>query len=176
MRHIHGDHATEEVREISIFRRHEFNADPLVINNETRICFRCSNSIRDEIAILQANPMAMRVNGLKQTRNNTCFLCNAVGDLHRLSIECKVEVFIQCNIFFPETVRSCAQHLDRRGHLLLILLADLQSINRPYIIPGQYLQRLMQAMRDCSLQRRRIDDIEDLSDDQELVLTSFTKQ
>ncbi|KAL7290360.1 hypothetical protein TKK_0016053 [Trichogramma kaykai] len=175
MPHLRGDD-NEEVREIAINRRDAFGGDPQIINGNTRICANCYQSIREEVRLLQVNPGCMKLNVLWQTRNNTCFICNARANVHRLSIECKVDVYIQCDIFFPETVRSCVEHLDHRGFILSPLMAGLRSFHRAIDVPGQYMQRFMQAIRTSSYNNKRIDDIYDLSDEEVYNLTSLTKE
>uniref|UniRef100_A0ABD2W2Z6 SWIM-type domain-containing protein n=1 Tax=Trichogramma kaykai TaxID=54128 RepID=A0ABD2W2Z6_9HYME len=175
MPYLRGDD-NEEVREIAINRRDAFGGDPQIINGNTRICANCYQSIREEVRLLQVNPGCMKLNVLWQTRNNTCFICNARANVHRLSIECKVDVYIQCDIFFPETVRSCVEHLDHRGFILRPLMAGLRSFHRAIDVPGQYMQRFMQAIRTSSYNNKRIDDIYDLSDEEVYNLTSLTKE
>ncbi|KAL7290544.1 hypothetical protein TKK_0015312 [Trichogramma kaykai] len=112
---------------------------------------------------------------LFQSRNNTCFICNR-GNASRLSIACKVEVYVQCGIIFPELVRSCSHHLRDRGYILSPLLGGLRCIRCVYKPPGQYIQNFMEAMRSSILKSRRIGDVRDLTDEETCTLTSLTKE
>ncbi|KYN50167.1 hypothetical protein ALC62_01022 [Cyphomyrmex costatus] len=109
---------------IAVQRRNAFNRCALEVTDLTRICINCNQSIRQEIQAIEEDPGRLRLNVLSQTRNGTCLICNAEVDLHRLSIECKANVFICRNIYIPENVKSCQYHLDGRGFLLPALLLD----------------------------------------------------
>lgn len=171
---IYGEERAH-ICEIAVARRDGFNRAPMIVEANTRICFNCYQSILREIQLIEENPMSVRLNVLRQTRNNSCFICNNVDDLHRLSDNCKVKAFIECNIFFPETVRSCNHHLDEHGFILQPLLAGLQCINRQCVIPGPYLQVFLQGMREVSLDKRRFRDANELSDEEVYTLTSLSK-
>lgn len=133
--------------EIAIRRREGFNRAPLQVTPETRIRFNCHQNILREIAVMEANPMCLRLNVLTQTRSSSCFICNAVHNIRRISSESKADIFIQYDIFVPENVRSCEVHLDERGFLLRPLLVGLQFVYRPCVIQGPYLQSFLQGLR-----------------------------
>lgn len=111
---------------------------------------------------------------LKTDENESCFLCDAINDIHRLSVECKVNAFIETGIFIPELVRSCNHHLGARRYILPALLAGIRSINKACLIRGDYLQVFLLCMREVSINQRRIQDANDLSEEEMLVLTSLT--
>ena len=175
MSRIYGEE-NREICDIAVARRDGFDRAPQMVEPDTRVCFNCYQSIVREIRIIEENPMSVKLNVLKQTRNNSCFICNNVNNLHRLSIDCKVQAFLLCNIFFPETVRSCDHHLDERGYILQPLLAGLQCINRQYVIQGPYLQVFLQGIRNASLNNRRLNDINDFTNEEAYTLTSLTKE
>lgn len=135
MTRIGGDENANKC-EISIRRREEFRRLPLDVTHLTRICINCNNSIINEITAIEQDPACLRLNILTQTRNSTCLICNADADIHKLSIECKANVFILRDIYIPENVRSCRHHLNDQGYLLQPLLIGLRSVNRPYVIRG----------------------------------------
>lgn len=123
-----------------------------------------------------ANPHSLHLPVLRQTNNNTCLFCDAEHDIHRLSIECKVQVFVLCNIFFPETVRSCNHHIDERGFIIPHLLGGLNCVMRHIIVPPVYMQAFLQEMRTNSLMsRKRFMDITDFTDEECNIFTSLTK-
>lgn len=70
--------------------------------NESKLCFNCNVSILNEIAIIEADSTCLRLNVSKQTASQTWVICDAVNDLQRLSLACRVNVFIERNIFVPE--------------------------------------------------------------------------
>ena len=140
--------------EIAIHRREENDMPPLEVNANTKICINCNQSILNEIHIIELDPTCLTINVLTQTRSSSCLICNAVRNLHRLSIECKAYVFLKRNIYIPEGVKSCAHHLDNKGHILYHLLNGLRFINRPYVIRGPLLDLLMKMtfqMRNLKL-------------------------
>uniref|UniRef100_A0ABD2WGS7 DDE Tnp4 domain-containing protein n=1 Tax=Trichogramma kaykai TaxID=54128 RepID=A0ABD2WGS7_9HYME len=164
-----------EVCQISIFRRAELGLPPEELNDEIRICQPCYQNILEDIRLINENPHSLRLKVLWQTRNNSCFICNRENNLHRLTIDCEVNVFVKCNIYLPETVRSCNVHLDRFGNISEPLLGGLQSITRQCVIPGRYLQSFMQALRDNAIKNTRLNDLDNVSEEETLTLTSLSK-
>lgn len=73
-------------------------------------------------------------------------ICNADDDVHRITLQCRVNVFVLRDIFIPEDVRSCQYHLDDRSFFLQALLPGLRSINRPYVIEALQLQMFLQGL------------------------------
>ncbi|KYN09817.1 hypothetical protein ALC57_18070 [Trachymyrmex cornetzi] len=114
-------------REISIRRREENNMPPMDISPNSKICLNCNQSILNEINHIEQDPTCLRVNVLSQTRSSSCLICNGVGNLHRLSSDCKAYVFVKKNIYIPEGVKSCVHHLDKRGYILNHLLNDFET-------------------------------------------------
>lgn len=81
-------------------------------------------------------------------------------------MECKANIFIQRNIYIPETVRSCPHHLDSRGYIHSHLCLGLRSINRPYVIRGPQLQTFLQGLREAARSVTRIEDENSLTDEE----------
>ena len=77
----------------------------------------------------------MRLNVINRRGNRSCLLCGADNDLHRVSLQCKVSIFVQGNIYVPENVRVCDHHLNRNGELIPELIPSLRQTNRPYCVP-----------------------------------------
>ncbi|EZA56076.1 hypothetical protein X777_03921 [Ooceraea biroi] len=123
MTRIDGDENADKC-EIAIRRRDGFHRPPLDVTHLTRICSNYNQSIRNEIAAIEQDPTCLQLNVLTQTRNSTCLICNATNDIHRISVECKANVFIVQNIYIPENVKSCRRHLDDRGFILQPFLDD----------------------------------------------------
>ena len=84
-------------------------------------------------------------------------------------------MFLQCNIFIPDLVKSCLHHLDERGHLLRPLLNGLKYINRPYILRGPLLTSLLRGIRTVSKEQERFHCVDNCNEDEVLTLTSLTK-
>ena len=162
--------------QIAIGRRDVFNRPPLEITNLTRLCINCNQSIIEEINIIENDPQCLRLNVLTQTRNSTCFLCNAENNLIRLSIHCKARVFIRQNIYIPTSVRSCLNHLDEKGYILAHFLPQIRFLNRPYIIRGEDLNNLLQAVRNVANSTIRLEDEESFSDEEFECLSPITKE
>lgn len=85
--------------EITIQRRQSFDRSPVKISNLTRLCINCNLLTNNEIVAIEQDSSCLRLNVIMQTKNNTCLICNADVDIHRLSIECRATIFIQKNIY-----------------------------------------------------------------------------
>lgn len=133
-------------RQIAITRRDEFDHPPLHLDNNSRLCMNCNRSIIDKMAMIEADPTCLRLKVLTQTASQTCVICNAQNNVRRLSIQCRVQVFIETNIYIPDNVRNCEHHLDENGFFSKILLPALRFINRPYVIKGPQLQVFLQQL------------------------------
>ncbi|CAH1101718.1 unnamed protein product [Psylliodes chrysocephalus] len=120
-------------REIAVIRRNAENKLPLHVDNR-RLCINCSRSINQELIDVENNPFCLRLNVLSQTNNSTCFVCDEVNDIHRLSVECRIDAFIRTNIYISEDVKSCQAHLDDKSCILKILLPGLRYVNRPCVL------------------------------------------
>ena len=104
----------EDIHQVAIFRRNNNNLPNMNLYDNTRVCLNCYQSINNEIAMLQADPTCLKLNVLNQRRNRACALCNAENGLSRLSLQSRVNVFIRANIYVPEDVRFCPDHLNFR--------------------------------------------------------------
>lgn len=134
-------------RQIAIMRRDALLHPPLELDEESRLCANCNRSILQEIQLLNEDPTCLKLNVLSQTTNSTCVICNARNNLHRLSIECRVHVFIETDIYIPTNVRSCQHHLDENGLFLRVLLRGLRSINRPRKVDGQEMLAFLNQLK-----------------------------
>lgn len=172
---MNGDQNANK-RQIAITRRDELNHPPLALDENSRICLNCNRSIIDEIALIDAEPACLRLNVVTQTASQTCIICNTQNEIHRLSVECRVQVFIKRNIYIPDNVRSCRHHLTDNGCFLDCLLPGLQSINRPYIIRGQQLQVFLQGMRNVVIQRGTGIDCDNLTVEEFACMSPINRQ
>lgn len=116
---------------------------PSIDVGEKRIGFNCSNAVMywDELNRMQINPNCLRFNVLSPTRSHSYIICNARENLHRLSLECRVNVFIISDIYAPEFRRIC----DHHGFVLPDLIRGLRFVNKPYFVPN--LQRFISCLR-----------------------------
>lgn len=146
---IAGD-INEQKQQIAIHRRDNLNLPALEIQENTRLCFNCNRLINYEIQELAQNPESLRLNVLRQTRNSSCLICDNLENLHRLSLACRVNIFVLKNIYVPESVRCCNHHLDEKGYLPRLLQDGLQFINRPYHLHGLQLQNFLQGLRESA--------------------------
>lgn len=163
-------------RQIAITRRDELNHPALALNDESRLCANCNRSILNEIALLDADPTCLRLNVLTQTANNTCVICNAQNNVHRLSIKCRVNVYIERNIYVPLNVRSCQHHLDENGLFLKILLPGLRSINRPRIINGAEMLAFLDHLREVCANKVTSLDVNNLNDEEFQCIAPITRE
>ncbi|EZA62814.1 hypothetical protein X777_07631 [Ooceraea biroi] len=78
------DDGNANKRDIAIRRCDENNHPPLAVTNVTRICINCNRSVLDEIAVILRDPACLRLNLLKQIRNNSCFyrIAGAIINVH----------------------------------------------------------------------------------------------
>lgn len=134
-------------REIALSRRNTDNRGPIVIDDNTRLCNNCNISIVNEIRALQEDPLALRLNVLRQSSSNTCFICGNEGNVTRISLECRVNIYLKKNVYTSENTKSCAQHLDDRGHLFDHLYDELHFVNRPYRFKGNQLSTFLGELR-----------------------------
>lgn len=111
-----------------------------------------------------------------ETANHTCVICNADADVHRIILECRVNVFVLRDIFIPEEVRSYQHHLDDQGFFLQALLSGLRSINRPYVLKGLQLQKFLQGLRNVARDQRRFVDENSFTDAEFESFSLVTKQ
>lgn len=117
------------------------------IEMQSRICLNCNRSIINEIEQIQHDPRCVRINVLKQTRRQSCLICDAIDNLHRLSVSSRTKIYIAQNIYIPNGTRSCAQHLDNNGYMLPFLMPALRYIHRAYLIPGEDLRMFLEELR-----------------------------
>ena len=162
-------------KQIAVARRNTNNLPNSELDNETRICFNCNLSINNEIAAIEANPMCLRLNVLKQRGNSACVICNALN-YHRLTMKSRVDIFIRRNIYAPQNVRVCNHHLDDNGLIIAALLPVLQYVNRPYVIPGAELQVFLEHLRTAASSVPRLEDINNLDEDEFYCLFSLNKR
>lgn len=161
-------------RQIAVTRRNEQDHPPLQLDEQSRLCHNCNMSITNEIVAMNEDPYCLRLNILTQTASRSCVICNAQNNVHRLSLECRVNVFIQANIYMPDNVRACGHHLDEKGFLQDILLPELRFINRPYSMKGTELMGFLNHLRDVALQSRNLNE-DDLDDNEFLSLSPISK-
>lgn len=166
----------DEEREVAIMRRESLRHPPMELNDESRLCMNCRQSIAYEIATLQANPLALRLNVVSRPRNGCCLICHNVGDnMSSLSISCRVNIFVECNIYVPENVKSCNHHTNDEGFLPPILIAGLRAINRPYEIKGPQLTLFLQQLQNIAKTGNKFINYQTMSDEDFKVISPIDK-
>ncbi|XP_058801453.1 uncharacterized protein LOC131670101 [Phymastichus coffea] len=165
------------LREIAFTRRFENRRPEAPIDLETRICNNCNITIRREIQMLQADPNCTRLNVLSHRTNNECLVCHRRINIHRLSLQSRVHIFVERNIYVPARYCCCNEHLDEKGLLPLNIIEDFRFINRPYILNGPELQSFVQAMREEIVHSpvRRYEDERTLTDEQFAAISPISK-
>ena len=76
--------------------------------------------------MLEDDPQSMRLNVLFQTSSQTCLICNARHGIHRLSLKCRIDIFVKKNIYVAENHLCCNDHLNEMGLLSDNLLHGLR--------------------------------------------------
>lgn len=171
------DRPDDEIkREIAILRRDAANRPPINITDQTRVCANCNISIQNEIRMIEEDPGCLRLNVLTQRSSHSCFICNeiGIGNLSRLTVNCRVDIFIKMNIYVSENTKSCQNHLNEDGLLLRDLLLGLRFINRPYLIKGRELQIFLQEFR-ITATKSKYDNVHDLTDEEFETISPVTK-
>ncbi|XP_023311694.1 uncharacterized protein LOC111692151 [Anoplophora glabripennis] len=92
-----------------------------------------------------------------------------------MSSECRSNVFLEVDIYIPEGVRCCGQHLDRNGLIFRPLILALTSQNRPYVIPGADLQQLLGNLRREAQANDKLFNPNKLSEEEFMCLFSLNK-
>ncbi|XP_043480300.1 uncharacterized protein LOC122509998 [Leptopilina heterotoma] len=128
--------------------------------------------------MLEEDPQCMRLNVISQTSSHTCVVCNAPNNVHRLSLNSRVNIFVKRNIYIPVNNVCCNEHLDESGFLQADIVDQLRFINRPYIIRGRELQSLLEALRGevFNVAQGKFNDEHGLTDQECNVLTSLSKE
>lgn len=107
------------VAEITILRRHGLGSEPIDIGAESRLCFNSNLSIEGEIQQINRDRSSLfKTEHYYSNRNSSYIFCNSSTNVHRLSLECRVNIFVMKNIYIPEYVNCCNRHLDTNGHIL----------------------------------------------------------
>ncbi|XP_066600076.1 uncharacterized protein [Prorops nasuta] len=163
-------------RQMSIVRRNELDYPPKQLDGNSRLCLNCNRSIINEMAMIEADPSCLRLNVLTQTASQTCIICNISNNVRRLSIQCRVQIFIETDIYIPDNVRSCEHHLNENGFLLKILLPALRFINRPYVMKSSQLQMFLHKLRNVGANRSRGIDEKFLTEEEFQCIAPINKQ
>ncbi|XP_058790801.1 uncharacterized protein LOC131664004 [Phymastichus coffea] len=118
-----------------------------------------------------------RLNVLSHRTNNECLVCHRRINIHRLSLQSRVHIFVERNIYVPARYCCCNEHLDEKGLLPLNIIEDFRFINRPYILNGPELQSFVQAMREEIVHSpvRRYEDERTLTDEQFAAISPISK-
>ena len=154
----------------------ELNHLPAEINNDSRVCFGCDTLINRDLEIMQ-NLQSLRLNVIRQRSTDTCMICNNLNNvLQRLSIEARVEIYMDMNIFIPNSSRVCVQHLDNAGFLLKNFYENFQYLNRPVIVSGSEISRFLTTLRSSAVKYRKSSlHPESLNEDDFVYFSSITK-
>lgn len=165
----------DERRQLSIDRRNARDQPNIMIDDNTRLCFNCNLSVDEEINLIQNNPHPLRLNVLNQVGNHVCIVCHVAENIHRISDQCRVHIFIHGNKYAPKNIRSCDVHLDNNGMMLKVLIPGLLSTNKACLLSGQEQQLFFNGLRSAALIKTHLDDIDYLSDEEFQCLFPVTK-
>lgn len=93
---------------------------------------------------------------------------------HLMNNDCRVQVFIETNIYVPEGVRVCDGHLNTSRCLASPLANGLRYVNRPIVLKGQEPIMFLQAMRNHA-QAPKIIDENSINDEYFTVISPIIK-
>lgn len=175
MTRIDGEHNAARC-ELAIIRRNSFERPDLQISHQTRLCITCIRLVNEDLRRIAEDPSCLQLNVLTQTNSKSCLVCNSAVNIHKLSFECRLNVFIVRNIYIPDYVTSCIGHLDDRGYFLEPLLAGFQFINRPYVLKGREIQMLFEGLRNAANDKRRFSDEHCFTNDEFSSFSPVTKE
>lgn len=113
MLRLQGDENIRK-REIALRFRENLQRPPAPYAEDSRVCISCQALITNETQF-ENNPAYTRLNIMRTGTNGTCIICRRNGQLQRLSMKCRTDIFINRGIYVPENIRSCPEHLDDEG-------------------------------------------------------------
>lgn len=143
-------------------------------NVDSRICLTCRNSIQEELEAITQDPSHLRLNVAIQGHAHACFICSLTEGTYTLSVESRVDVYIQQEIYVPPEVKSCQNHFNERGFIHRFLLPGIRYFNKPYIMRGYEMQTFMQAFRNVARTSKSVYE-ENLCDEDFTYMTSLSK-
>lgn len=166
----------ENKQQIAVARRTANDLPNLEVQAEIRLYLNCNQGIMNEIAAVANDPFCMRLNVVIQRQNRACIFCQNHNDLHRLSLECRVDIFINGNMYVPDGARMCEQHLTENGKVPRILILGLHFYNRPIRIQGREIQFFLEQLRTEVLNKDRSYEMDNFTDDDFQCIFSLSKQ
>lgn len=165
-------------RKLALGFRRDLRLPLQEIEPESRFCFNCFQLINSQIQLLD-DPTCIRLNVLRQSYRINCFICNEEENMPRLSLDARVRVFVNMNIFIPEAARCCLHHLCDNGYLLEALYPTLLYINRLYHLSGKQLQSFLGSIQTAArakLERTNLTNLNSLLDEEFKLISPVTKQ
>ena len=172
---IYGDENINK-REVAIYFRSNLNFPPIEFNENSRVCFNCVNMINTEVRT-ENDPSYTRLNVLRSVRNGSCLICFANENVPRLTMSCRVNIYLNKNIFVPDSTRCCPHHLDDHGNLSRALHPGLQYFDRSYKLAGIELKTFLSTIHEVfSFQKRDLTDENSYSDEEFQLISPVTKQ
>lgn len=162
--------------QIAIYRREAAGNPQIDIFDDTRVCFNCHNALINDFNQMENNPNCLRLNVLGPVRSRSCIICNAHQNVHRITLACRVNIFVVSNIYVPDFLRICGHHLDHHGFLLSNLHGGLTFVNKPYLISN--LLQFLQELRTVAYENRHVrnwEDIDSFTEEEFKALTSISK-
>lgn len=150
--HYLNNENSELIEQIAKERRDQLGFEILGVDQSTRVCFGCFAAITEQIQLLrvQDDPNVVIFNVVKGKGERRCIFCGALNDVRRLSLPCRVNVYMKRNIFIPDGFRSCGQHLNEDDFILDEELVTLQSIRRPVRISAAALLPFLEELRNLA--------------------------
>lgn len=88
-------------KNLAVLKREVLELPVVEVTQLTRLCINCLKEITEEINdINDDSTVPVKLNTLRQTPSHACFICNEDGgDLCRLTLKCRVKIFIAHDIY-----------------------------------------------------------------------------
>lgn len=137
-------------QQIAIDRRAANDLAYANVENDTTLCFNCNLSITKEAAAVETDRICLRLNIVNQTGNRACFLCGTVEGATRVSLQCRVDIFVKANCYVPEHVRVCAHHFEPNDCVIPALMPGLRYTNRPCSISAAQFMIFLKQLRNTA--------------------------
>lgn len=95
-----------------------------------------------------------------------------------MSLESRLQIFIDLNVFVPSSVRCCLNHLNDQGYLHNQHYNVIRFVRRPYKLKGNEISKYLQAMREIinnNKKKRDFSDINDYTEEEFNIVSPVTK-
>ena len=156
--------------------RQELGYPNVDIDENSRVCLNCDELLKKELEAIH-DPDFFKLKVIKGKCSDVCFICGSQNNLERLGVEARVKIYVDTDIYIPESCRSCPIHLNVKGFLLKLLYTVLQFLSRSVKLNGLEVSRFFRILRNYVRQYEKSPiEPEFLTEEEYVILTSLTKE